>query len=303
MVFLMIRILRRTATILLAMMFFASCLVAQQSRGTLRGVVRDELGGLVSGAIITLTAANGQQKLATADGNGEYLFDGLNPGKYSVAAAAKGFAATEQMPVEVAANRSTSIELVLKVAMAEQRVTVNCELTVSVEATNNGDQKVVAGNDLDALPDNPEELAAALQALAGPPVGPGAATEIFIDGFSDGTVPPKNSIREVRINQNPFAAENDQPSTRTDILTKPGTDKFHAGSFFNFNDESLNSRNPFATNRPPFQIRYFGGNLSGPIISRNASLFLNLERQDIDDNELVKATTLGANSNAVSQAF
>src|SRR6266550_9082194 len=104
----MIRILRRTATIPIALMFFASCLVAQQSRGTLRGVVRDELGGLVSGAVITLTAANGEQKLATADGNGEYLFDGLNPGKYNVAAAAKGFASSEQMPGEVAANRAAS---------------------------------------------------------------------------------------------------------------------------------------------------------------------------------------------------
>lgn len=302
-VYIMIRILRRPATILIALIFFASCLVAQQSRGTLRGVVRDELGGLVSGAVITLVAANGQQKSATAGANGEYVFDGLNPGTYNAAATAKGFAPTEQMPIEVAANRSTSLELVLKVAIAEQRVTVNSETPVSVEATNNGDQRVVAGSDLDALPDNPDELAAALAALAGPPVGPGAATEIFVDGFSDGTVPPKSSIREVRINQNPFAAENDQPSTRTDILTKPGTDKFHAGSFFNFNDECLNSRNPFATNRPPFQIRYFGGNLSGPIVARKASFFLNLERQEIDDNELVKATTLDANLNAVSQAF
>src|SRR5256714_7526074 len=269
----MIRILLRTSTTFITLMFFANCLVAQQSRGTRRGVVRDELGGLVSGAVITLTAANGDRKMGTAGDNGEYIFDGLNPGKYNVTGAAKGFAPTDQMPVEVAANRSTSIELVLKVAIAEQRVTVNSETPVSVEATNNGDQRVVAGNDLDALPDNPEELAAALQALAGPPVGPGAATEIFVDGFSDGTVPPKNSIREVRINQNPFAAENDQPSTRTDILTKPGTNKFHGGGFFNFNDESFNSRNPFAVSRVAFQIRHFGGDLSGPIIVKKASFF------------------------------
>src|SRR6266513_3163075 len=144
----MIRILRRTATILIALMFFASCLVAQQSRSTLRGVVRDELGGLVSGAVITLTAANGEQKSATAGDNGEYAFAGLIPGKYRVAAAAKGFAPTDQLPVDVAPNRSASLELVLKVAIAEQRVPVNSEQPLSVEATNNGDQRVVAGNDL-----------------------------------------------------------------------------------------------------------------------------------------------------------
>src|SRR5438067_12110635 len=97
----MIRILRCTTTILIVLMFFASGLFGQQSRGTLRGVVRDELGGLVSGAGITLIAANGDQKIATAGDNGEYIFDGLNPGKYNVSAASKGFAPTAQIPLEV----------------------------------------------------------------------------------------------------------------------------------------------------------------------------------------------------------
>jgi hypothetical protein len=285
----------------IALLFTTS--VAQQSRGVLRGVVKDELGGLVSGATVTLTAATGEQKTATANANGEYTFEGLAAGTYNVAATANGFAPTEQRPISITANLAASLELVLKVAIADQRVTVNSEQPLSVEAAGNANQTVVSGNDLDALPDNPDELAAALQALAGPPVGPGTGGDIYVDGFSGGTVPPKSSIREVRVNQNPFAAENDQPSTRTDILTKPGTDKLHAGGFFNFNDESLNSRNPFATNRPPFQIRYFGGNVSGPIVQKKASFFFNIERQEVIDNELVNATTLDANLNPVSQSF
>jgi hypothetical protein len=281
----------------------ATAIIAQQSRGSLRGVVKDELGGLVSGATVMVTSANGEQKTTTADGNGQYVFEGLLPGKYNVVAAAKGFAQTDLMAVEIASNRATSAEMVLKVAIAEEKVTVNSDVPLSVEATSNGDQRVLKGNDLDVLPDNPDELAAALTALAGPPVGPGTGGDIYVDGFSNGTVPPKSSIREVRVNQNPFAAENDQPSTRTDILTKPGTDKYHAGGFFNFNDESLNSRNPFATNRPPFQIRYFGGNLSGPVVKKKASFFFSAERQEITDNSLVTATTLDANLNPVDQSF
>src|SRR5256886_10241504 len=67
-------------------------------------------------------------------------------------------------------------------------------------------QTVISGRDLDALPDDPDELAAALQALAGPSIGPNGG-QIFIDGLSCGTMPPKESIREIRINQNPFSAE------------------------------------------------------------------------------------------------
>jgi hypothetical protein len=290
------------ATALVGLMLFATPLIAQQSRGTLHGVVKDELGGLVPGANVTVTNVNGEPKNATANANGEFTFDGLVAGKYNASAVAKGFAATEQTPIDVAANRATTLELTLKVAIAEQSVTVNSEQPLSVEATGNANQTVVAGKDLDILPDNPDELAAALQALAGPPVGPSAG-EIYVDGFSNGTVPPKSSIREIRINQNPFAAENDQPSTRTDILTKPGTDKFHAGGFYNFTDESLNSRNPFAVNRPPFQIRYFGGNVSGPLIAKKASFFFNIERQEIDDNALVKATVLSPSLNPLDVGF
>src|SRR6185369_10007446 len=125
--------------------------------------------------------------------------------------------------------------------------------------------QVLSGKDIDALPDDPDELAAALQALAGPSIGPGGG-QIFIDGFSGANLPPKSSIREIRINQNPFAAENDQPSGRIDILTKPGTDKFRGSLSLNFNDEALNSRNPFAVSsakRSPFQIRQYSGSLSG----------------------------------------
>ena len=293
----------RTLIVITLLLIGATVTLAQQARGNLRGVVKDELGGLVAGAAVMVTAANGEQKTTIADGNGQYLFEGLLPGKYNVAATAKGFAQTDAVPVEINANREASAEMVLKVAIAEEKVTVNSDVPLSVEATSNGDQRVVKGSDLDALPDNPDELAAALTALAGPPVGPGTGGDIYVDGFSNGTVPPKSSIREVRVNQNPFAAENDQPSTRTDILTKPGTDKYHAGGFFNFNDESLNSRNPFATNRPPFQIRYFGGNLSGPVVKRKASFFFSAERQEILDNSLVRATTLDANLNPVDQSF
>ena len=286
----------------MVMMFLASQLFAQQVRGALRGVVKDEFGALITGATVAVSDAKGERKTATTSGDGTYVFDGLVTGAYTVSATAPGFATSVETPIEIRANQRAALEITLKVTIAEQRVTVQATAPISTDAANNADQIVVGGKDLDALPDDPNELAAALQALAGPPVGPGNA-EIYVDGFSEGTVPPKSSIREVRINQNPFAAENDQPSTRTDIFTKPGTDKFHGGGFFNYNDESLNSRNPFAGHRTPFQIRHFGGNFSGPIVARKASFFFNGEHLVTDDNELVRATVLDANLHRLDEGF
>ena len=282
----------------------AALVAAQQSRGSLRGLITDELGAAIVGANVTLTDASGAQKKTTTNGEGVYTFAGLAPGKYTLQAAAPGFAPFENKEVDVTNARQT-VDLTLRVTI-EEKVTV-AEVPVSTESTNNANQTVIGGKDLDALPDDPDELAAALQALAGPSVGQNGG-QIFIDGFTSTTLPSKDAIREIRINQNPFAAENDQPSARIDILTRPGTDKFRGGASMNFNDESLNSRNPFAvtsSKRTPFQIRQYDMNLSGPVVKRKASFFFNFGRIETDDNELVRASVLDDNHNIVEfgQAF
>src|SRR5207244_5410503 len=103
------------------------------------------------------------------------------------------------------------VKITLKIAAIESQVKVNADSPISTDSNNNANQQVLTGKDLEALPDDPDELAAALQALAGPSVGPSGG-QIFIDGFSGSNMPPKESIREIRINQNPFSPENDQPS-------------------------------------------------------------------------------------------
>ncbi|MGA9994425.1 MAG: TonB-dependent receptor, partial [Pyrinomonadaceae bacterium] len=293
------KIIGRTFTLALVLFLTVFSALAQQTTGTLRGQVVDEFGGAIVGATVTATDASGAAKTATTNNEGNYTLAGLAPGKYVVRVSATGFAVTEEADVEVAAGRREPLNVTLKVTIEEQKVTVAAEQPISTEPQNNADQVLLTGKDLDALPDDPDELAAALQALAGPSAGPNGG-QIFIDGFTGGRLPPKESIREIRINQNPFAAENDQPAGgRIDIFTKPGTDKIRGSAFLNFNDESLNSRNPFSTRRPPFQVRQYGGNLSGPIIARKASFFMDFERREIDDNELVRATILDPSFNPV----
>ena len=288
-------ILRQSLSVAAIVLLSTVAAFAQQTRGTLRGVIKDELGATIVGATVTLVDANGIEKSATTNGEGAYIFSGLAPGKYFLRANAAGFAAADETEVDLVAGARQSLDLTLKVTIEEQKVTIAAETPLSTESTNNANQTLITGQDLDALPDDPDELAAALQALAGPSMGPNGG-QIFVDGFSGGRLPPKESIREIRINQNPFAAENDQPSGRIDILTRPGTDKIRGSAFLNFQDESLNSRNPFTTTRirAPYQLRQWGGNLGGPLVKKKASYFIDFERRVIDDNELVKATILDA---------
>jgi len=272
-----------------------------QARANLRGQVSDEFGASIVGASVTLIDAAGAPKTATTNADGSYSFTGLAPGKYKIHATAAGFATSEDAEVDVTAARRDPFNLSLKIAAIESQVKINSETPLSTDSSNNANQTLISGRDLDALPDDPTELAAALQALAGPSIGPNGG-QIFIDGFSGGNMPPKESIREIRINQNPFSAENDQPSARIEILTRPGSDKLRVGTSFNFNDESLNSRNPFqisSSTRTPFQVRQMSGNISGPIKKGKASFFLELNRNELDDNGLVRATILDPSYNIV----
>src|SRR6266480_3362717 len=263
-------ILQKSLGAVLIVALSALLVAAQQNRGTLRGLVADEFGAAIVGATVTLIDSSGAQKNTTSNAEGIYSFSGLAPGKYSIQATAKGFATSDAVEVDVTAAARQTLDIALRVTIEEQKVTVAADTPLNTEATGNANQTLITGKDLDALPDDPDELAAALQALAGPSMGPNGG-QIFVDGFSGGRLPPKESIREIRINQNPFAAENDQPSGRIDILTRPGTDKIRGSAFFNFQDESFNSRNPFATSSPkraPFQVRQYGGNLGGPLVKK-----------------------------------
>jgi hypothetical protein len=284
----------------LAILFFLIPVSAQQSSGTLRGKVVDELGGIIIGATVTATDGAGVAKTATTDEQGNYVFSSLPPGRYTIRVAQAGFAPYENAAVDVQAGRTEPLNITLNVTIEQEQVTVMAEAPVSTEPESNAGALVLRGADLDALPDDPDDLSEALQALAGPSSGADEGAQIYVDGFTGGRLPPKESIREIRINRNPFSAEYDRLGYgRVEIFTKPGTDKFHGQAFFNFNDESLNSRLPFAATRAPFQSRRFGGNLSGPISKKKASFFLDFEKRDIDDNAVVQAFILDPSLNAV----
>ena len=271
-----------------------------QSTGSIAGSVTDSLGAVLVGATVTVVSPKGTQKTAITNARGEYNVTGLEAGKYTVKAIAPKFALYENTEVEVAAGQKNELFVVLTVSGVEETVDVSNNEAVSNDADNNADATVIKGKDLDSLPDDPDELQAALQALAGPSAGPNGG-QIYIDGFTGGQLPPKESIREIRINQNPFSAEFDRPGFgRIEILTKPGSDKFRGSISGSFNDESLNSRNPFATNKAPSQLRSFGGNLSGPIKKGKASYFLDVMNRDADNNAIINAVVLDAGLNPVN---
>jgi hypothetical protein len=265
---------------------------AEQVAGTLKGQVTDESGALVPGAKVSATAPGGVVKVTTSGNDGSYTITGLQPGKYNVQASSPGLSQFQPAVVDISGGVAT-LNLQLKVVLEKQEVTVqeNTGPTVSTDASSNAGALVLRGEDLQALSDDPDDLQADLQALAGPAAGPNGG-QIYIDGFTGGQLPSKDSIREIRINQNPFSPEYDRIGFgRIEILTKPGTDKFRGQAYFNYGNDIFNSRNPYARQKAPLDLKEFGGNLSGPL-SKKASFFVDVDRRMIDNGAVINATTL-----------
>jgi len=289
---------------LLVSLFVVGSVTAQTNTGIIRGQVTDPSGATVVGATVLLTTPSGGSMDTTTNKEGIYEFKELPPGKYEVKVVATGFGQFDKPGVAVATGQTARVDAALTIQVQQQTVEVTGSTAqVDVNPANNANAIVIQGKDLDALSDDPDELESQLQALAGPSAGPNGG-QIYIDGFTAGQLPPKASIREIRINQNPFSAEYDKLGYgRIEILTKPGTDQLHGQLMLSGNSSAFNARNPFeripeGTSPPDYHSTLFSGNIGGPI-NKKASFFLNLEQRNIGNLNVVSATVLDPNFNIV----
>ncbi len=174
----------------------------------------------------------------------------------------------------------------------------NATPALSTDSSSNASAVVLRGADLDALSDDPDDLAADLQALAGPSAGPNGGS-IFIDGFSGGQLPPKESIREIRINQNPFSPEYDKLGYgKIEIFTKPGSDKYRGTAQWNFANDFWNTRNPYSAGKAYFLLNEFEGSAGGPL-TRKSSFTVDAQRNMVDNGSITNAVTVNPQTLAI----
>jgi hypothetical protein len=282
-----------SALVVFILIACSDALFAQAPTGHLRGQVVDQTGAVIPGAAITVKNSSGLVVSATSDGAGAYDVKNLALGKYTVNVTAKGFAPTSK-DVELAAGQLKQVDIPMVILVKEEDIDVQSDAAkVSTSSDNNASSVVISGKDLDALSDDPDELQSELQALAGPSAGPNGG-QIYIDGFTGGQLPPKPSIREIRINQNPFSAQYDRMGFgRIEILTKPGTDKLHGQFFFNDNHSFMDALNPFAATEPDFSTQMLSGNVGGPL-GKKLSYQINAERRNINEATVVNPAAFSA---------
>src|ERR1035437_3238253 len=269
------------------------------SGATVHGMVVDPDNALIPGAAVKLTSSAGKSQATISKSDGTYTFRNLPAGTYVLAAIASGFAAYEKQAINVpgGANLTLDVQMTLQEQMEQVNVTAD-PVALSVDPETNASSTVITGAALDALSDDPDELQTELQALAGPAAGPNGG-QIYIDGFTGGQLPPKSSILAIRINQNPFSAQYDRAGYgRIEIITKPGTDKWHGGGNVQGQDKIFNTSTPFlgsANQQPDYHQLFFTGNLTGPI-RPGMSFTLNGTYRDILNNNLINPPAIWSSS-------
>ncbi|MGA8937715.1 MAG: carboxypeptidase regulatory-like domain-containing protein [Acidobacteriaceae bacterium] len=257
----------------------------------LSGTVVDPSDAAVTKAQVHVQSST-LQRDTTTDSSGHFSMV-LAPGRYEVTIVSAGFDPYLTNVTLSEKNPSASIRATLVIATQAEEITVPSD-TSSTAAADNKSALIFKSDQLKTFSDDDDTFQKQIEALAGsgdsenPP-------SIYVDGFSGGKFPPKNTIREIRINQNPYSAEYAELGYgRIEIFTKPGTDKIHGQFFMEGNDSSFNTSNPYVSVQPPYHSFNVFGDASGPI-GKKTSLFLNIQYNDQQSNAIVDATTLDAN--------
>jgi hypothetical protein len=160
--------------------------MAANSDRDIRGQVTDPAGASIPGAVVIANSGHGTARSATTDLRGEYVLANLPAEAYTVRVSAKGFSPADRTDVALASGATQVLDFPLSVASDKQIVTVSDSGQsehAEVDPSANADALVMRGSDLDALSDDPDDLAADLAALAGPGAGP-----------NGGRLPAKSSI-------------------------------------------------------------------------------------------------------------
>jgi hypothetical protein len=166
----------------------------------------------VSGTEVALRASAGAMQTVTTNQAGVFRFEALDPGSYMVEVIRPGFGAVS-VAVRVGSRSPAPLRIQLKLARVRQEITVAAQAApVSVEAGENRDAVSLDRNMLDNLPVFDQDYVAAMSQFLDPgSVGTGGVT-LVVDGMEQSSVGVSASaIQEVKINQNPYAAEFSRP--------------------------------------------------------------------------------------------
>jgi hypothetical protein len=258
------------AAVAFAMTSSAAAQTPRPNQGRIIITVVDPSSAIVQDATVTITNLESGSGAAIApiktNDKGLATVENLAPGRYSVKAEFPGFDLGLLKEVRVRAGENKAV-VVLPLSKLEDSVTVARDTQAAAADRKSSEFGLALRQDqIDALSDDPAELARQLNELAGPDA------VVRVDSFEGQQLPPKAQIKSIHVTRDQFAAEAAQPgSTFVDIVTQPGIGPVRGTANFNFRDGSMTGRSRFTERKGPEQFRDGGFNLGGTLIQNKSS--------------------------------
>ena len=281
----------RFTPVLLGFILFATYLpaTAQSTFGSIRGVASDSTGAAIPGSSVTLRSVDqSATRSAVSDNSGNFIFENLKPGKYTLSATHSGFAVTNLTGIMLEARQDLRVTVTLSVADEGTQVDVvagpdqiNTEDAAISDSKNNAlitqlplNNRASTTSPLGAL-----ALSANVQQDSNGYIALGGASSSMInfsvDGISTANVrqngalqdayPSQEGISAVKVTAFNNSAEFSQVGDVT-FTTRAGTNSYH-GSLFEYLQNDALDADPYGfSGKAPKKFNTFGGSIGGPVV-------------------------------------
>ena len=303
------------ATFLMLLLNCASLWGQAVATSSLQGTVMDKSQAMVSKASVTLTnKETGATRTATTNDSGEYRFEGVTAGMYSIKVNAQGFAAAEAKDVEVLIGRTATQNFSLSPGSVNEvvEVTTNAVPLVDVEktdvSTNITPEQIsdlpLIGRDIADLAflapgvksaDSYDPTKNRFSILSVNGAG-GRNVNVTVNGVDnkDNTVGgpvmqlPAEAVQEFQVSTQRFSAVNGRSEgAAINVITKSGSNNIHGSAFGFFRDQAMNAaqklpdpaNNTTVESTPPYSRQWFGGSIGTPLKKDKLFAFFAYERQ------------------------
>ncbi len=263
-------------------------LAKQSADVALTVTITDNNKAVIPFAQVSLNSLSGFQQTLSTNQQGQATWGKLTPGKYQLRVEAENFEPRSQEVVLKSSQQRITIRLEIP-GIKDEVVVRQSARERSVDPRSDTFTTVLTEEQIANLPDDPAEMKAVLEQMA----GPGAL--ILVDGFGGGRIPPKSQIRQIRFRRNSFAAEYHEASgVVVEILTKPSTSGWHGSFGYGGRPQTLQARNAFAPFRVSEGLQRFEATLDVPLQPSRTSLFMAADgKQAYDSKTIVAALPMG----------
>ena len=258
--------MKRFVLVILALLASAPALAQSANQAQLRLVVVDQTGAGIPSATVVVTPASGEPLTVMSDERGLATLPPMAPGPVKVHVEFPGFESSDS--TLTLRRGATNQTITLGIAGLQEEVVVNDTAAVLDDRSGNAQTTTLEQSEIDALPDDPDELAEVLQQMTG-----GSGATFQVNGFRGGRLPSRDEIRQIRFRTNSFSADNhDAGRTQIEIITRPNVREWSGNANLGLRSDVLNARNAFAQTETPEQFRRFNSSFRGPLVAGKTSI-------------------------------